>query len=123
MNTPSIETHIYHFSFPALDTLLQVEEAGGEVTIRASRDTFSARRREHFIRELAAEGFIPDEHQWLNSGAPAGTGAVRWLVDHSCFQPDQAHTARTGRLMWRLLGSAALFWLMLMGLLLAKGAA
>ena len=56
----------YEFSFPDLDTLVQVEERAGAVLVRATRDTFSSARKEYFIRELAAEGFIPDEFQWFH---------------------------------------------------------
>ena len=117
MNTPLCESHIYDFSFPALDTLIQVEETGDAVVIRASRDTFSESRRQRFVRELAAEGFIPDRYQWLNSSAPGTDGSVRWLVDASCFQPGQAPTAHTRRVMLRLLSSATLLWLLMMGFL------
>jgi hypothetical protein len=121
MNPPSLEPHIYHFCFPALDTLLQVEETGGEVTVRASRNSFSEVRKTHFIHELAAEGFIPEQFQWLYPTAASAVGGVRWLVDHSCFRPDGAQTVRTRRVMVRLLGAAGCFWLVLMGILLLRG--
>ena len=55
----------FEFCFIHLDyTLVRVEELEGRVTIRATADTFSRRRKTSFIRELAAEGFISDE-LWL----------------------------------------------------------
>ena len=115
MNTPLCGSHIYDFSFPALDTLIQVEETGDAVVIRASRDTFPESRRQRFVRELAAEGFIPDRYQWPGSTAPGADGGVRWLIDISCFKPDQTFVARTRRFMIRLLASSALLWLATMG--------
>lgn len=122
MNTSSIEPRVYHFSFPALDTLLQVEETGGEVTIRASRNSFSEARKTRFIRELAEEGFIPDRFRWLCSSAASAATGVYWLVDRSCFRPDATQTGCTRRFMLRLLGAVACFWLVLMGLLFLRGA-
>jgi hypothetical protein len=102
--------------------LIQVEEAAGAVVIRASRDTFSETRRQGFVRELAAEGFIPDRYQWLSPAAPGTAGGVRRFVDHSCFKPDQTHTAHTRRFMLRLLACAALLWLLMIGSLLLRHA-
>ena len=121
MNAPSLKPHVYHFCFPALDTQVEVEEAAGEVTIRASRNSFSEARKSRFIHELAAEGFIPDENLWFNSAASGGTGRVRWVIERTCFMPDQKQTARTRRIMVRILGSAVVFWFLLMGLILARG--
>ncbi|HVW20472.1 MAG TPA: hypothetical protein VHC86_04590 [Opitutaceae bacterium] len=77
----------YEFSFASLDTRVQVEVARDGVVIRTSRDTFSPRRKEAFIRELAAEGFIPDEY---GTAGPANTAVraqpVRWMVDVSWIE-------------------------------------
>ena len=122
MNTSPAETHHYYFAFPTLDTVLQVDENDGNVTVRASRDTFSEGRKLRFIRELAAEGFIPDRFRWPGATSTRAADGVFWEVDGSCFRPDATHTAQTRRFMVRLLGATALFWLALMGLLLLHGA-
>ncbi|HUJ43719.1 MAG TPA: hypothetical protein VLW52_08945 [Opitutaceae bacterium] len=120
MNTSTTNPQIFDFCFPELDTLVQVEAADGAVVIRASRDTFSEIRRQRFIRELAAEGFIPDQYQWLGSAAPGIAGGVRWLVDASCFQPGPTRIAETRRFMFRLLGAGGLLWLLLISMLVAR---
>ena len=108
----------YEFCFPDLDTLIQVEELEDSVVVRATRDSFSERRKICFIRELAAEGFIDDSYRWF-SGFGQGTFlAVRWQVDYSWLKPDQAAVARTRRFMIRLLMSAVLLWLGIMSVLL-----
>jgi hypothetical protein len=77
----------YEFAFANLDTLVQVEVAADGVVIRTSRDSFSARRREAFIRELAAEGFIPEEYGLPGSGMTAVRAQpVRWMVDISWIE-------------------------------------
>ena len=120
MKTQPAETRAYNFSFPALDTLVQVEQRGGAIVIRTSRDTFSADRRKTFIRELASEGFIPEECRWQTTTPPGADFGVRWLVDATCFLPDAAHRAKTSRTMLRLLTWATLLWVLLIGLLFAS---
>jgi hypothetical protein len=122
MNPHALEPRSFEFYFSGLDTLVQVEDLAGKIVIRASRNTFSEERKARFIRELAAEGFIPDHYQWL---APAGrepAQGVRWLVDVSCFRPDKTLAAGTRRFMVRLLSSAALLWLLMMCLLFLRHA-
>ncbi|HUK83203.1 MAG TPA: hypothetical protein VLZ12_11300 [Verrucomicrobiae bacterium] len=98
----------FEFQFPDVDTRILVEDLEDEVVIRASRDTFSERRKQNFIRELAAEGFIADCFQWSCRG-------VRWLVDASSAMPGKAVTARTNRFMIRLFVCSVLLWLAIMG--------
>ena len=97
----------FEFQFPDVDTRILVEDLENAVVIRASRDSFSEQRKQRFIRELAAEGFIADCFQWSCRG-------VRWLVDASCARPIRAITARTNRFMIRLFVCSVLLWLMLM---------
>lgn len=122
MNGSAVEPSVYEFAFPALDTFVRVEAAGEAVVICASRDTFSEDRRQRFIRELAAEGFIPDHYRWLGSPAPGSAGRVVWLVDTSGFMPGPARIAHTRRLMLGLFGGSLLLWLLLMGALFAGAA-
>lgn len=122
MNTHALEPRSFVFCFSSLDTLVLVENLAEEIVIRASRNTFSEERKACFIRELAAEGFIPDHHQWLAPAGPETSRGVRWLVDISCFRPDKALAAGTRRFMVRLLSSAALLWLLMMCLLFLRHA-
>lgn len=94
----------FDFCFIHLDyTLVRVEEFEGRVTIRATADTFSRRRKLSFIRELAAEGFIPDG-RWLSpfDGEPDSYG-IRWLIDDSWVKPDEALLERNHRLERRFI--------------------
>jgi hypothetical protein len=118
MKTHACEPRSFEFCFPDLDTLVLVEDLTGEIVIHASRNTFSEERKARFIRELAAEGFIPDHYQWLAPIGPETSYGVRWLVDISCFKPDKALAAGTRRFMVRLLSSAALLWLLMIGFLI-----
>jgi len=77
----------YEFAFAHLDTLVQVEVGAEGVVIRTSRDSFSARRKDAFVRELAAEGFIPEEYGMLGSSPTAVRAQpVRWMVDISWIE-------------------------------------
>ena len=105
---------VFEFYFPDVDTLVQVSEADGAVEIRASRDTFSARRKACFIRVLATEGFIPDSYYWFTSGSPSSFLGVRWLIDFSWIELPQAALAETRRFMVRLLAGGLLLWFALM---------
>lgn len=108
------EPRVFEFYFPAMDTLLQVEEKEDAVVIRATRNTFSERRKAFFIRELAAEGFIPDSYRWLASGESPSVPGVCWLVDISWVELPKAALAGTHRFMMRLLAGGFLLWLALM---------
>lgn len=98
-----MKTRSFDFYFHDLDTTVVVEDATDAVLIRASRDTFTSRRKLSFIRELAAEGFIAD-----------CVRRVRWLVDVSLTNPRLDVAARTKRFMLRLWWGAVVLWLTLM---------
>jgi len=102
----------FDFCFVNLDyTLVRVEEGEGGVTIRATADTFSQRRKNCFIRELAAEGFISDD-RWFSAAYPTPCASgVRWLIDESWVRVDPALLARNHRLVKRFILPAALLWL------------
>ncbi len=118
MNTPALKSRCFEFYFRDLDTLVQVENPDPDtVTVRATRNTFSDRRKIYFIRELAAEGFIPDRCQWypLASGMPR----IQWVIDSTWLRVSESAKARTRRFMLGLLGSGFLLWTALLsGLLL-----
>ena len=108
------EPRVFEFYFPDVDTLVQVEDSEEAVVIRATRNSFSERRKRFFLRELAAEGFIADSYRWLASGETSSVPGIRWLVDFSWVELPQAALAQTRRFMIRLIAGAALLWLVLM---------
>jgi len=115
MKATSTPSRSFDFCFPSLDTHVRVEEEGGVVVIRASRNTFTPRRKNCFIRELAAEGFIADHHQWSSVATGESFLGVRWLVDKSWLKLDPAIRASADRFMVRSLVGAALLWVLLVG--------
>jgi hypothetical protein len=116
----TVKTYEYEFCFPQLDTLVQVEETAGEVIVRATRDTFSLDRKILFIRELAAEGFIPDQYRWFALPEQPGACGVCWRVDYSWLKYSDEMVARTRRFMIRLFSGGAILWLVMMVLLFLR---
>jgi hypothetical protein len=112
MNPGSAQLRVFEFCFAELDyTLVRVEETEGNVVIRASDDTFSQARKLGFIRELAAEGFIPDEFAWMTPGGHDLFGrTLIWKVDPTWLKVDTDLMARHGRFARRLLVPTVLFW-------------
>jgi len=113
-----MKTHVqapqpFEFYFPKMDTLVCVENQPDGVVIRATRATFSEEHKDCFIRELAAEGFIPDACRWTSS-ALSGNPVIHWLVDRSWCKLSPVATAGTRRFMVRLLAGSTLLWLLLM---------
>ena len=115
---PTPPPQYYEFYFPDVDTLIEVEREPAAVTIRASRDTFSERRKRAFIRELAAEGFIPDDYEWLSLANSDYSRGARWLVDLSWLKISPAVRTCARRFMVRLIGGAFFIWLVMMTMLL-----
>src|SRR5258708_19436005 len=70
MRTLTNPSRQHEFYFPGFDNLVLVENRPDGVVIRATRDNFSEARKSFFIRELAAEGFIPDACGWFSSSPP-----------------------------------------------------
>jgi len=120
MKTNVSAPRTFEFCFPRHDTLVLVEDAGGEVLIRATRDTFTEERKLAFVHELAAEGFIPDRYLWCSTINQHDILGVRWLVDYSWLALNEAMLARTRRFVVRLLVASALAWLALMALVLLR---
>jgi hypothetical protein len=106
MKTTLTQPRCFEFAFPHLDTLVQVEDHGNSVEIRATRDTFSEQRKMAFLHELAAEGFIDDSHQWTSlRGSDFGQG-VHWRVDRSWLGLTRKVASRTRRIYTLLLVSS-----------------
>jgi hypothetical protein len=108
-------SHSYEFYFPRLDTNVLVEEIDGEVYVHATRNTFSRQRKACFIRELAAEGFIPDQYQWFSLADADSLMGVHWLVDFSWIKLDPATLKKTNQFMRRMFFSAAALWVVMVG--------
>lgn len=122
MNTLAENPSRLEFSFPLLDTLVSVERAADQLVIRTSRDTLSDVRKAAFVRELASEGFIPDEYRWSFSGNEGMSRRVRWLVDPAWWMPSREVGAVVFRFVARMLGCAVLLWLSLTVMLLCRAA-
>ncbi len=107
----------YEFNFPQLETMVQVIACSEHITIRATRPTFCPQRQEYFIRQLAREGFIPDEYQWPSAHA----ASIRWLVDASWVSPAEVDEPDPSRRLWwaGLFCSAGAIWVLSMVLLFA----
>ena len=114
--------HCYEFYFADLDTLVLVESSSEEVTIRATRNTFSEGRKLSFIHELAAEGFIPDNYAWVSACGSGFSRGVRWLVDLSWLKNQLPDPSVSRRFVLRTLAGAVLLWVVLMGGLLSPRA-
>ncbi len=103
------------FPFPALDTLVEVREEETEVVIRATRDAFTPIRKEFFIKELIAEGFISERYRW--------SGCIRWLVDTGWLTLPQAALVRARRFMVRLMVTTTAVWVLSVGTALIQAQA
>ncbi len=118
MKTTTMAPRRFEFCYPQLDTLIQVEEIGRAVVIRSTRDTFNEQRKQAFVRELAAEGFIADEHRWDAIGGGRAEDAVRWIIDCSWLEIGEEVLARSRRFMTRLLVSSTIVWIAAMSVLM-----
>ncbi len=117
MNTPALKTRCFEFHFRDLDTLVKVETPDPDtVIVRATRNTFSERRKVSFIRELAAEGFIPDGCQWYP--LPAGMPKIHWVIDVSWLRLSETVKARTRRWIYGAVGGGFALWTALLTTLL-----
>ena len=104
----------FEFHFPKVDMRVRVEVADGRVTVRASRNAFDERRKDSFIRELAAEGFIPESNRWKSL---TGGRGVRWIIDRSWMGSEEPTPEVRRRSALRLFSGAALATALLMSLL------
>jgi len=107
----------YEFCFPEKDTLVRVEVAGEDITVRATRDNLSEQRKASFVHELAAEGFIADRYQWFSPVGPESYLRVRWLIDYHWLVIPANVLATARRFMLRLFATSGLLWLLLMAIL------
>lgn len=120
MKTKPLSSSCHNFYYAHLDTLLRVEKTDDQVVIRATSNRFSPERKLAFIRWLAAEGFISEAHRWSSLAGESSPLGVRWVRDLSWVRLDPAMLAQTDRFMYRLLGGVALFWILLMAVVMLK---
>jgi hypothetical protein len=114
MQTHNEHARRFEFYLRELDNHLLVESTDRSVTIRASRDNCSERRKAFFLREINAEGYIPDSCQAHIASSPAQP--VRWIIDGSWKKPSPR--PRLGSpFMVRLLVYGGVLWLELLTLL------
>jgi hypothetical protein len=107
---PSNEVR-FEFYFQSVDTLVLVQNRESGIIIRATEETFSDRRKENFIHELAMEGFIPDEYRWYHLGGPG----LRWVRDRSWLRINEVAAAHTRQLMTRVAFVVAICTVILIG--------
>jgi len=110
----------YEFGFPYLDTSVLVETDADEVVIRITRDTFSPERKAAFVRELIAEGFIPEKYRWFGSAEAGAYQGIRWEVDYRWLEIPPVVLQEARRFGLRLLFGAGLLWIGLMAMLLFR---
>ncbi|HVM48691.1 MAG TPA: hypothetical protein VMU04_11730 [Candidatus Acidoferrum sp.] len=77
--------------------------------IRAAQDNFSPRRKAFLIRQLAAEGYIPDCFEEFTEHAPVA--GLTWVTDRSLLFVGPQARKRTRQIMQRVLAGACLLWL------------
>ncbi len=97
--------------------LILVEQKEDGVLIRAAWDNFSDRRKAFFIKQIAAEGFIPDRYQWFSNFEANSYTGIRWVIDRSWVTVDREQVWKARRLVWGMLLAALFFWLILLGAL------
>ncbi|EEF62838.1 hypothetical protein [Pedosphaera parvula] len=95
-----------------------VQNNKDDVLIRATHDNFSDQRKAAFIRELAAEGFIPDHYQWFSDPDASNYLGIRWVVDSSWLQINNQIARKGEMLCGRALMVAAVLWVILVALVL-----
>jgi hypothetical protein len=81
--------------------LIAIESSGGNVLVRAAKNNFSGRRKAFLIRQLAAEGYIPDRFQTFTEDEPVA--GLTWVLDRSLLEVGREATLRTGKFMRRMI--------------------
>jgi hypothetical protein len=99
--------------------LIVVERDKEAVLIRAAQNNFSPRRKAFLIRQLAAEGYIPDQFEEFMEYAPVK--GLTWVVDRSLLFVGPAATKRTRRFMRRVIAGGYLLWFLEIALAFWRG--
>ena len=106
----------FHCMQPENYILVQNHKDG--VMIRATSDNFSEQRKAAFIRELAAEGFIPDHYQWFLDADASNYLAIKWIIDPSWLRVDKRLAKKAELLYGRALLLVAVVWMILVVMIL-----
>ncbi len=96
--------------------LIVVENGEEQVIFRAAEDNFSERRKAFLIRQLAAEGYIPDIFEDFTEHAK--TPGLVWVLDRSLLFIGPEARRRNSRFMRRLVVGGCLLWLLEVSLML-----
>jgi hypothetical protein len=88
--------------------LVVIERERDAVLFRAAQDNFSPRRKAFLIRQLAAEGYIPDQYEWFTEEAPVK--GLTWVTDRSLLFVGPEATRRTRRIMQGVIAGGCLLW-------------
>jgi len=119
---PASALQTFEFVHRHPDCILKVENHETGVRICATRDGFSARDKEFFVRHLAAEGFIPDRYRWFSGDCDAPSSALDWCVDYCSVNDSGAAVPRprANGFMIRLLVCASILWMVEITLLFLR---
>ena len=107
----------YEFYHDQPYNLLLVEQNDDGVVIRAAWDNFSERRKTFFIKQIAAEGFIPDRYQWFSNFDDHGYTGIRWLIDRTWLKVHALPVEKAKKFMVRMLVGASCLWLIIMAMM------
>jgi hypothetical protein len=91
------------------ENVITVENVKDGVIVRAAYGNFSLRRKAFLIRELAAEGCIPDRFEQCSEWFLPED--LMWVVDCSLVEVGAAAIRRSRRWLRRLLLASCFVWL------------
>src|SRR5258708_203567 len=98
----------FEFNSQYPENYILVENRDDGVVIRAARKNFSDQRKSAFIKELAAEGFIPDHFQWFSDPDTSNYMGVRWIIDSSWLRLHASVRRESERRFLQMICSATL---------------
>jgi hypothetical protein len=106
------------FSTHNPENIIVIENYRNRVIFRAGLDNFSARRKAFLIRQLAAEGYIPDCYEQFSE--LAWPRSLIWLIDRSLMLMGPQASGRANRAMKRLILAGCALWLVEISFLLLR---
>lgn len=118
MPAQSILPNSVRFSIHNPFNLIEIENQGDHVLFRAAYDNFSKRRKAFLIRQLAAEGYIPDCFEHFTEHTVSSE--LIWVVDRSLLYLAPEARQSSSRFMRRLVLGGCLLWLVELAVLLLR---
>jgi hypothetical protein len=100
------------FSTHNPENLIIIENSGKVVIIRAAYDNFSPRRKAFLIRQLAAEGYIPDQFESYSEDEFCRLPGLIWTIDRSLLILSAEAIRHSTQFMQRLIMGSCLLWLL-----------